>query len=92
VLLKGGRYRFEGQVRTAGVEAVRDERGAGAGLRISGARMPRINQAGGDSPWRLLVYEFDVTGGEAEVVLVCELRATKGEAWFDVASLKLRKL
>jgi hypothetical protein len=26
-----------------------------------------------------------------EVVLLCELRAEKGEAWFDLGSLKLRR-
>jgi hypothetical protein len=92
VLLEEGRYRFEGRARAAGVAPTRDDRkGAGAGLRISGSEQPRRNELAGDAPWQTLAYEFSA-GPLEEVELVCELRATKGEVWFDLASLRLVRL
>jgi len=89
VLLEVGRYRFEGQVRTSGVVSLTDQKGEGAGLRISGSRTPRTDKMIADSPWQKLEYEFAVTTDSSEVDLVCELRASKGEAWFDPASLQI---
>ena len=93
VLLEVGRYRIEGSVRTAGVVPTRDEKkGEGAGLRVSGSATPRSNQLSGDSPWQKLAYEFAVPAGADEVDLICELRASAGEVWFDADSLQLVKL
>ena len=89
VLLEAGRYRFEGQLRTVGVMPLKDLKGEGAGLRISGSRIPRQDQASGDSPWQKVGYDFTIPTDAAEVELVCELRATQGEAWFDLSSLQL---
>ena len=89
ILLEVGRYHFEGQVRTAGVVPLKDLKGEGAGLRISGSRNPRQDQAIGDSPWQKLGYDFTIPTEAAEVELVCELRAVQGEAWFDLGSLQL---
>jgi hypothetical protein len=82
-----GQYRFEGRVRTAGVVPLTDLRGEGAGLRIS--RLPRSNKVLGDSAWQKLEFDFNVPNEASEVDLVCELRAVKGEAWFDLDSLQL---
>ncbi len=90
VSLPAGRYRFEAMARTAKVSAIRDANGEGAGLRISGRQRP--NKLAGDSPWQKLTYEFEVGAGAEEVELVCELRATKGEVWFEVDSLRLARL
>lgn len=87
--LKAGRYRFEGKARTAGVEVVRDEKGEGAGLRLSGESQSRQNQLGGDSDWTTLSHEFEVAPPEAAVILVAELRARRGRAWFDRDSLRV---
>ena len=89
ILLEAGRYRFEGEVRTAGVVPLKDQKGEGAGLRISGSRIPRPDQVSGDSPWQKVGYDFTVPSEPGEVELVCELRASKGEAWFDPGSLRL---
>jgi hypothetical protein len=91
VLLEPGRYRFVGRVRTAAVAAVKDEKGEGAGLRISGTERQRANSASGDNDWKDLQFDFPVSGQD-EIVLIAELRATKGEAWFDAKSLKLVRL
>jgi hypothetical protein len=37
----------------------------------------------------MLSAEFEVTEETREVELVCELRATAGEVWFGVESLRL---
>ncbi|HUR45525.1 MAG TPA: CotH kinase family protein [Candidatus Saccharimonadales bacterium] len=69
-------------------------KGDGAGIRISRPKdkKPRSNQAVDDTPWKKLEYTFTVDSGNDEVELICELRAAKGEAWFDIDSLKLRKV
>ena len=88
LVLAAGRYVFEGVVRAAGVKPVANEtKGKGAGLRISGA----TRSAGlvGDSPGTKMLVEFQVTEPEAEIELICELRASQGEAWFDETSLRL---
>jgi len=85
--LEPGRYRFEARVRTKGVLASRGISGEGAGLRISGGTRAGQNAAAGDTPWKPVAFEFDAPGGD--VVLVAELRASKGEAWFDKESLQI---
>ena len=93
VLLEGGRYRFEGLARTKGVSATSDpQKGEGVGLRISGIQSPRGNKLAGDAPWTKLAFEFDVAAPGDEVDLVCELRAVKGQVWFDTESLQLVKV
>jgi hypothetical protein len=89
VTLPAGRFRFEATVKTAGVEGG-DEVGDGAGLRISGGKRKGVNGLTGNAAWQQIGFEFDSTGGD--VVLVAELRAGKGEAWFQVESLQIVKL
>ncbi len=80
--LPRGHYRFEARVKTRGVE------GEGVGLRISGQE-PKTERVSGDVSWKSLSYEFDVPEEERDVVLVAEMRGTKGEAWFALDSLRL---
>lgn len=91
VLLAPGKYVFEGDLRVAGVVSMTNELGLGAGLRISGGKRPN-NKLEGDAPWTHVEYPIQIEGMENEVELVCELRALKGEAWFDADSLRLRRL
>lgn len=93
VMLEAGRYRFEGLARASGIVALpADTKGEGAGLRISGATIPRSNKVSGNAPWTKLQYEFEVPPPGDEVDLVCELRASKGEVWFDAGSLQLVRI
>ena len=93
VLLDGGSYLFEGQARSAGVVPLSDgEKGEGAGLRISGSTRHRANKLVGESSWRKLEFEFEVAPPGNTVELICELRAIRGEVWFDVDSLNLVRL
>jgi spore coat protein H len=90
VLLSRGRYRFEGQVKVVGVKPLPFGQHQGAGLRVTGG----VRESGlmGDSEWRALSMEFEVTETTQDVELVCELRASSGEAWFGLESLKLMRL
>jgi hypothetical protein len=90
MMLPPGRYRFEAIAKTAGVQGGGDESGEGAGLRVSGGSRKGVNGLTGNPAWTKLGIEFDSTG--ADTVLVAELRAPQGEAWFQVESLQLVKL
>jgi hypothetical protein len=87
-LLGRGRYRFEGQVKVAGVKPLPYGKYQGAGLRVAGGVRESGNVVG-DSDWRALSAEFKVTEETQEVELVCELRASAGEVWFGVDSLRV---
>jgi hypothetical protein len=89
IKLNAGRYRFEGRVRTLGVLALRDEKGVGAGLRISGGSRTPANKLEGDTNWTGLSQEFEVPSNGSTVTLVCELRAQQGQALFDLESLRV---
>jgi hypothetical protein len=87
VFLAGGRYRFVALGRTVEVDPKTDKPSTGAGVRISGE--DRKNNLVGDAPWTELEHDFEVADGGDDKVLVCELRAKKGEVWFDLSSLRL---
>ena len=91
VVLPPGQYRFEGKVLVDGVSVQPGDQLAGAGLRVSKAPMqPHLT---GTAGWTPYAYEFIVEEEPAEVELICELtRTLKGEASFDVGSLRLVKL
>jgi spore coat protein H len=91
VQLDPGRYRFSALARTKNLSPRNDEKGQGAGLRISGYDRPRANKLNGTADWTNLQFDFDAPGG-GDIVLVCESRANRGEVWFDLNSLKLEKL
>jgi hypothetical protein len=89
VLLGKGSYTFHAMVKTKKVATIDDEKGSGAGLRISGAN--RTNGLDGTSKWQPLEYEFSIDEDQREVELVAELRTTRGHAWFDLDSLRLSR-
>ena len=84
VSLDAGTYRFEGEIRVSRV--VPANNGGGACLRTSARRGRR--QFTGDGDWRKFSCEFQVESPR-EIELICELRALKGEAWFDADKSKL---
>ncbi len=88
--LQPGKYRLVGHMRTAGVISLQNTSGEGAGLRISGSTRVGLNAANGDTPWKDVRFEFDCPGGD--VVLVAELRATKGDAWFERDTFRLEQV
>jgi hypothetical protein len=92
VLLRTGHYRFEGRAMTRGVKPLPFGRNRGAGLRITGVNHPQPFDLVGDTAWTEMSAGFSVAAAEEEVELVCELRASAGEAWFDTPSLRLVRL
>ncbi len=97
VSLPPGKYRFAGNVKTRGVKPVSrppedaGERTGGAAIRISGGKTDR--GLAGDSDWSRLEFAFGVGGDQPQaVVLVCELRAAEGTAWFDESSLEVVRI
>jgi len=91
LLLGRGHYRFEGQVMVSGVKPLPFGKYQGAGLRVAGNVRTSENMVG-DSGWRALSEGFEVADETAEVELVCELRASAGEAWFGLESLRLVRI
>jgi hypothetical protein len=80
VALPAGKFRFVGEGKSKGVVPRISEIGAGAGLRLSGSK--RSTRLIGDTGWQPLDFSFELPQA-GEVDLVCELRAEKGEVWFD---------
>ncbi len=91
VLLPRGQYRFEDRVRVAGVEALPTAEPSGARVRVSGSTAGILALAG-DSAWQNLAADFEVGQPVAKVELICELRARAGQAWFDLAALRVLKM
>ena len=90
VLLEPGAYRLTARAQSSSdLQPISDEKGSGAGIRISGSQQPRNNRLTGNSDWKDLSYDFRAPGGEVE--LICELRATRGEVAFAKSSLKLTR-
>ena len=87
VLLSHGAYRLAVSAATTDVTPLTDEKGAGAGVRISGSS----REAGleGTADWQSMEYRFVVTEDAQEVTLVAELRATAGQVQFDAQSMRL---
>lgn len=89
LVLPAGRYRFHGLARTQDVEALTDDLGIGAGLRLTG--ITGTSHLEGTSDWSPLTHDFDHPEDGA-IEFIVELKAHRGEAWFDRATLILESL
>jgi hypothetical protein len=90
ITLEEGAYRFEGKVKVLDVRPSSGEPTSGAGLRISGGAVAK--EFNGTQDWQKFGYTFHVQESGHEIELICELRASKGEAWFDTSSLRVTRL
>jgi len=90
-LLTRGRYRFAGKVRVKAVEPLGYGVHQGAGLRLSGSRRKCADLVG-NSSWQELETEFEIDSQAEQVELICELRASRGEAWFELDSLRVLRV
>jgi hypothetical protein len=60
-------------------------------LRLSGPSTATVYSSATD--WRELSYDFEVRDEAGhDVEFVCDFSAAAGEAWFDVNSLRVRRL
>lgn len=84
--LPAGRYRFSGLASTLGVVPLRDDLGIGAGLRLTGATGTQHLE--GDADWTTVSYDFELAE-DGPVELLFELRADRGEAWFQLGTLTI---
>lgn len=84
--LPAGHYTLAARIRTSHLTPLKDARGEGAGLRISGGN--RSNTLAGTADWALVRHDFDLSAGR-DLELVAEIRANSGEAWFDLGSMKI---
>jgi len=89
LLMTQGRYTFEGRMKTVAVKPA-NTNNPGAGLRISGEKDRPVKLVG-NNEWQTVKYDFEVAESLMEVVLVCDLNAVSGEAFFDPASMVVRK-
>lgn len=89
-LVPKGRFAFLGKARSKGVRSDVSDSLPGVTLRLSNVEAGTALQ--GDSDWRELMCEIEAPLGDIEVELICELRATEGEAWFEAESLRLERL
>jgi spore coat protein H len=88
VLLDEGKYRFSGRVKTDRLSTNNVPRG-GVTLRVSGEREVTMTAEARD--WTMLTYDFEIQG-LLDTELVCELRASRGSAMFDLGSLRLTRV
>ena len=84
VNLEPGRYRFEGRARV-------DEAAAGARLMLRSSLSRPSPQGAMTTDWIQLSDTFVVEEYLSEVTLACEFNGERGEAWFDVDSLRLTR-
>jgi hypothetical protein len=92
VVLPGGTYEFVGRARTQRLEPLTSDRDSGAALRTSAPSRTTSRRLQAASDWEELRCRFVVRGPEEMIDLVCELRNARGEAWFDLESLRLQRL
>jgi spore coat protein H len=90
VKLKRGQYRFQGRARAVGVAALPFGNSQGASLRVAG-KAHRSAELLETTGWETLQHRFEVSAPEEDVVLICQLRAAVGEAWFEKNSLSLAR-
>jgi hypothetical protein len=88
VILSPGSYTFQGRAKVNGVLPLPFGTNQGASLRVGG-KSNRSAELTGSTDWEQLAVPFEVRENMEEIVLICELRASAGEAWFEPNSLLL---
>lgn len=83
VLLEAGRYRLEGRAKLS-----ENAGGSRVCLRVSGGS-PMPSAVVASNGWVFLSYPFAVDAYLSETLLMCEFRGARGEAWFDLSTLRL---
>ncbi len=88
IALDPGKYKVEVLAKAVNVKN-RNEPNSGVGIRLSGGE--RSKYITDNTGWEKISYEFEVKEPK-EIVVVLEMRSQKGEAYFDMTSLKLIKV
>lgn len=90
VWLEPGHYRFEAKVAISGVKPLVSGAHNGAGVRTAG-NLRETPDLTGTRDWTVLRSDFQVQSSGLQE-FVCELRASAGEAWFDLESLQVLRI
>lgn len=90
VRLARGKYQLEAKIKATNVTALGDDRGPGAGVRISGSS--RTTGAVGNTDWQTVAHAFEINDDLREVEVVAELRSSSGQAAFELDSLRVVKM
>lgn len=87
VTLSPGKYRLVGRVKLSGVEIAKDDERGGVCLRL----LHRIHaqRLVGAHDWTEMTFDFEVEKPRTPLEFMCELRGVKGEACFDLGSLRV---
>ena len=80
VVLKAGEYTFKVNCRTKDLQPMEDGNASAAGIRLGD--MSRTERVEGTAQKDLL-FPFVITDDQREVILTCEVRARRGQVWFD---------
>jgi spore coat protein H len=88
VMLRPGRYCLQGRGIAFGVKPLPFGKHQGLCLRLEG-ELGRSVSLVGDTRWKPLSVEFEVSPNAEEIGLMIELRASAGEVWVDAQSLRL---
>ena len=92
ILVGPGNYQLLAKAKTIGVEPLGFGRRHGATVRIAEQSGALSESLIGTHHWQGLTAPFSVQDREREIELICELRASRGEVWFDMKFLKLVRL
>jgi hypothetical protein len=92
IRLPGGTYEFAGRAKVPRLQTAPGNRNAGAALRTSTPAVVSSRRLQASADWAELRCRFSIRSPEEPVELVCELRGSDGEAWFDLESLRLERL
>jgi hypothetical protein len=88
VTLPAGSYRFVGRCKTHKLESFEDQFGRGAAIRVTGSSSTKESRLEGDTGWTTLYFDVEnPEDGAMEFIL--EVRANRGEAWFERESLRI---
>lgn len=90
IWLERGQYQVTGRVKTQGLQMDPGDTRGGAGIRVENARFDR--PVLGDSEWKTVDLEFQVSELLSEVQVVCEFRGSSGSAWFDLNSMRIKRI
>jgi len=90
VWLEPGRYEVETRVKARNITPDPGDSKAGTGIRANNQRSETFVTESAD--WKKLTSTFSVDGALSQVQILCEFRGIDGEAWYDLASTRLKKL
>jgi len=89
--LERGKYQFRGKVAAIDVKPLPFAKVSGPGIRVSGvSRTSQVDCM--SNGWNEIEFPFEVQSERQDVEFIAELRASAGEAWFDLAAMEVMRI